>query len=275
MDPAYAKAYRELHERHWWWRVRREVVLRTLRGELTPSSASPGHPRRILDVGCGEGLFFDDLARFGEVHGVEMDPSLAEGNPRWSSRIHCGPFDEQFQPDTQFDAILLLDVLEHLPHPRAALQHARRLLAPTGFLLITVPAFRWLWTSHDDLNHHFTRYSSKSLRQLLRETGWAGSDLRYFFRWTVPAKLAVRFKERLFGGEGRPPRVPPEPVNRCLQRVTRWEERLGRRLPWWPGSSLLCVARPLPVKDAPLPREFHPAPLSEVISLDSPAETVS
>src|SRR5687767_9101320 len=119
MDSRYALEYRRLHEQHWWWRARQCEVLSTLAKIHRNTS-----PIRILDVGCGDGLLFDELAAFGEVEGMEIDGNIVSEDNPWRERITIGPFDQRFQPKKQFDVILLLDVLEHLPDPRGALQHA-------------------------------------------------------------------------------------------------------------------------------------------------------
>lgn len=67
-----------------------------------------------------------------------------------------------------YSLILMLDVLEHLEDPVGALQHAVDLLTPEGTLLITVPAFMALWTNHDVLNHHLTRYTKRSFSNVAR-----------------------------------------------------------------------------------------------------------
>jgi hypothetical protein len=137
----------------------------------------------------------------------------------------------------------MLDVLEHLPDPAAALRHARGLLKPRGIVLTTVPAFNVLWTAHDDLNRHYTRYTKRSFRALAANAGVRLQRMRYLFHWTFPAKLAVRVKEAVIRSEALPPVVPPRPVNQTLAAVTRWEEALLGRLPVPFGSSLLAIGR--------------------------------
>jgi 2-polyprenyl-3-methyl-5-hydroxy-6-metoxy-1,4-benzoquinol methylase len=70
-------------------------------------------------------------------------------------------------PQKKYGCILMLDSLEHMPNPEQALDHAGELLADKGYLIITVPALMNLWTSHDDINHHFIRYSKKTLKPIL------------------------------------------------------------------------------------------------------------
>jgi SAM-dependent methyltransferase len=234
MDAEYARAYRELYQRHWWWRAREALVLRTLRRLREGRARAP-----ILDVGCGDGLFFDRLAEFGEVDGVEPDASLLTPDSPHRGRITVAPFDERFQPARRYALVLMLDVLEHLGDAEGALRHARLLLQPDGRLLVTVPAFPWLWTHHDDLNRHYTRYTRSTLRTVAAGAGLRVEESRYFFHWTVAAKLAVRAKERVLG-PGAPERLPAAPLNRALYLLSRAEQAL--HLPF--GSSLLAVLAP-------------------------------
>jgi 2-polyprenyl-3-methyl-5-hydroxy-6-metoxy-1,4-benzoquinol methylase len=239
MDSDYGRQYRELFERHWWWRARERVILDVLRANRPASGW-----RAVLDVGCGDGLFFDALARLDGVtlvEGVEPARDLVSSDGPHVRRIHVMPFDSSFQPDQRYSLILMLDVLEHLPDPVAAVAHARSLLEPDGVLLVTVPAFMALWTRHDDLNHHYTRYSEHSFRVVAAAAGLRIKAARYFFHWVTGAKLATRLAEALLPGKPDVPSVPPAPVNRALYALSRLEERLARvvRIPF--GSSLLVV----------------------------------
>lgn len=232
MDPDYAAAYRRLYEQHWWWRAREAFVLERLRALELP------RPSTILDVGCGDGLFFPALSEFGQVWGVESDPAIVGPD---QERIHVGPFDLSYAPEQRFDLIVLLDVLEHLPDPEGALRHAASLLAPGGALVLTVPAFNLLWTQHDAFNHHHLRYRKQTLHPLLRRGGFRVVESRYFFGWTAWAKLGVRLKESLVRGQPSLARVPHPWVNRALFGLSRLEQRLLPRSLW--GSSLYVVGR--------------------------------
>jgi 2-polyprenyl-3-methyl-5-hydroxy-6-metoxy-1,4-benzoquinol methylase len=237
MDEAYRVAYARLHREHWWWRSREDLIVETLR------RLDVGGRGNVLDVGCGAGVLFPRLAELGEVEGVEVDAATARSDPTHAPRIHVGRFDPSFEPGKRYALILLLDVLEHMEDPLSALQHAVRLLDDRGAIVATVPAFDWLWTSHDELNHHLRRYSRSSFERLARAAGMRISSSRYFFRWLVAAKLAVRAVELLRPTAPRPPRVPPGPVNRALYRLSRGEEALLGRLPLPLGTSLLVVGR--------------------------------
>ena len=194
-------------------------------------------------MGCGDGLFFDELLKLpgvGVVEGVEPASLVSPDGPH-RARIHAAPFDASFQPGRRYSLIVMLDVLEHLPDPAAALRHALSLLEPHGVFLATVPAFMALWTRHDALNHHYTRYDRGSFRALAADAGMRIDELRYFFHWTAAAKVATRLKEALIPGEPASPTVPPAPVNRALYALSRIEARLLGALPVPFGSSLLVV----------------------------------
>jgi len=237
MDARYVQVYRELYERHWWWRARERLILAALPGLLS----RPGG-ETILDVGCGDGLFFDRLSAFGEVEGIEPDADAVTPGGRWAPRIRIQPFDAAFEPGRRYSLITMLDVLEHLPDAAAALKHAARLLEPSGTLLVTVPAFQALWTGHDEINHHVRRFTRGELVPLVEAAGLAVVAARYCFYWTFPAKLLVRAKERVVGGEPRPAQVPPAALNRVLYGVSVLEEKILGRLPVPFGSSLLVAA---------------------------------
>lgn len=240
MDSQYARQYRKLYQRHWWWRTREQLILSELR--RTALSETGKSDRQILDVGCGDGLFFERLASFGNVHGIETDPSLVDSAADHASKIHLGMLDEDYQPPCSLDWVLMLDVLEHIEDPLTPLARAHQLIAPGGRLIITVPAYQLLWTRHDDVNQHFRRYRRKDLVQLIQQAGFQVDHTRYFFHWVFAAKLLVRIKEALIPGKPRPPRIPPAPLNTALGTLSRLERLLTgwMRLPL--GSSLLLLA---------------------------------
>jgi hypothetical protein len=138
----------------------------------------------------------------------------------------------------------MLDVLEHLDHPEAALRHAGALLELGGVLLITVPAFRLLWTNHDILNQHRTRFTKAGLRNLLERGRLRVLDGRYFFAWLFAAKLCTRAIEGVVRSKPVVPRVPAPWLNNLLWRFSRAENSLALHLSFPFGSSLLVLATP-------------------------------
>ena len=214
--------------------------MEVLRAELTPLRRPT-----ILDVGCGAGLFFRRLEELGEAYGVESDLTMSTGRWDIDRRIHWGTL-ESYRPERRYGAILFLDVLEHVERPQELLRLALGLLADGGVVIATVPAFRVLWTKHDDVNEHVERYTKAGFVRVAETAGLRTKSLRYFFHWVFLAKLAVRAREAVRSRRSVPsvPGVPRPLLNRALHSLCRSEQMLGldRALPF--GSSLLYVGAP-------------------------------
>jgi len=233
MDAVYASAYPDLYAHHWWWRVREQILLKKI-GVLLRDVPDA----RILDVGCGAALFFDALEPFGRVEGLESDSAAVMRSGRWRDRIFVGDLDDRFAA-APYDLILMLDVLEHIAGPEQVLRRAGGLLRPGGRILITVPAFKWLWTAHDEMNRHVTRYSAAELRRVVAASGLVTLESSYLFQSLVVPKLLVRAGEALRSAPPRVPRIPPPPVNMAIQAWFRFEHAAVGWLPF--GASALAV----------------------------------
>lgn len=233
MDATYRSEYGTLYAYHWWWRVREEALLEVIEDECPRKGQC-----KILDVGCGDGWFFPKLRRFGEVEGVDPHVSAQCGE---SAGVYSCQFDDRFQPGKHYDLILMLDVLEHLSNPTSALQRALSLLARDGKLIVTVPAFNIVWTHHDRINGHLTRYTKSRLGALARSAGLQVKSVRYWFMWTFPVKLAMRMLEGLGVRKRKQPRVPSQYVNNALYAFSRFERALlwRRGAPF--GTTLVAV----------------------------------
>lgn len=237
MKSEYLQAYQTLHERHWWWRARQTIVLKEL-DRMRPDRRWG----RILDVGCGDGLFFPRLSERGDVVGLEPEGEIVTVRERADGRIHVREFDTTFRPSGSFGLVMMLDLLEHLSEPVEALAHAGTLLDRDGRILITVPAFKILWTAHDELNHHRCRYSRNSLEREVRAAGLDVIECSFVFHWLFPVKLILRVREAFFGQRADIPPIPPSPLNNVLERFSVLEHRVLRDVPVPFGSSLLMIA---------------------------------
>ncbi len=240
MVPEYGKRYRRYYHEHWWWRAREATITNVLR-----RYCPPGGWRVVLDVGCGDGLLFDRLKGFADrIEGVEPDVRLLDPCGPHRERIYVTPFDGGFRPGKLYDVILMLDVVEHLADPVAALNHAGRLLKPGGALVITVPALMSLWTNHDRINEHRIRYTRRTFAETARQAGLQLESQRYLFQWTCVAKLLQRLFERLTNAAPTTPSIPPKWINWFLLHWSQAENRIASQLPIPFGSSLLIIAHP-------------------------------
>lgn len=151
-------------------------------------------------------------------------------------------------PRESFDAVLLLDVLEHLDEDRASAEAAAALLKPGGILLCTVPAYQWLWSKRDEYHHHRRRYAKGQFRALFDQPMLRLELFSHFNTWLFPLAAAARLKSRAFpprhaAAEATDLRLPPAPLNRAMQAIFASERLVLGRVPMPFGLSLVAVAR--------------------------------
>ncbi len=233
MDQSLWDAIAKVERRHWWFRGRREIVARVLEARL-PAGAS------VLDVGCGTGFVLERLAERYEVTGLEPDESVrARAHPSIAGRLLPGGSDDlSALRGHAFDAVLMLDVLEHVDDDVGALRQVGMALAPSGLLLATVPANPKLWSQHDVLNEHRRRYYSSMLTEAMRAAGYRVILLTHINSRLYPLAWVHRIAARSTMGALA---LPLSPLNRIFTSVFAGEARHGspnyRR-----GLSLLTLA---------------------------------
>jgi len=228
MDREYELQTHRAEDRHWWYRGRRQVLERVIAGLRLPARA------RILDAGCGSGRNMVELARHGIVTGVE----LSQTSVRLARERGAGEVIEGSVLDMPFEAGTF---------DLAALREMRRVVKPGGALLVTVPAYQWLWSGHDEVNHHHRRYTRRSLQRAGEQAGWQQMRTTYFNSLLLPAAILLRVLDRFSRKTTESSLdlwVPPAPLNWLLERPLQMEAAMiahGGRIP--AGLSLLAVFR--------------------------------
>ncbi|MCU0636018.1 MAG: class I SAM-dependent methyltransferase [Gemmatimonadaceae bacterium] len=240
MDHDYAAHYSNLEDQHWWWVGRRELIRRQLaRLPLTPRA-------RLLELGCGSGGNLVMLGAFGTVSAIEPDAGLrAHAETRGAAHVLAGAFPlGPLLADERFDVIGMFDVLEHLDDDVGALREVAMRLASSGYAVLTVPAYQWLWSHHDTLNHHRRRYTRRSLIRVVRAAGLEVVHATYFNAALFPAAAAVRLLERVLGaGRAAALQVRIPPGNAVLAHLLAAEAGVATRTGLPVGLSVLLVAR--------------------------------
>jgi SAM-dependent methyltransferase len=243
-DWRYQELY-DLEDRHWWFRSRRRFVWALLRRAEVASAA------RMLDAGCGTGRNMVEFGRVADaLDGVDFsEEAVAFCHRRGLPGVRQARLEELPFPDGHFDLIIATDVIEHLDDDGVALAELRRVAAPGAHLVITVPAYQWLWSHHDESHHHRRRYTMRRLRSPVKATGWQPVVASYYYTAMLPAVAAVRAAGRFRQSEnGRSDlALTPRGLNRLLEAPVRAESALverGLRLPF--GVSLGMVATKAP-----------------------------
>jgi SAM-dependent methyltransferase len=243
MEREYELQTHRAEDRHWWYRGRRSVLERVVALLRLPARA------RILDAGCGSGRNMVELAHHGTVTGIELSAtSVSLARARNTGEVIEGSVLQMPFAADSFELAASLDVIEHLEDDLSALRELRRVVAPGGALLVTVPAYQWLWSGHDEINHHHRRYTRRSLVRVAEQAGWELVRTTYFNSLLLPVAIALRGLDRFSSSKTTESSldlwVPPPPLNWLLERPLALEAALikrGGRIP--AGLSLLAVFR--------------------------------
>ncbi|MBI3941446.1 MAG: class I SAM-dependent methyltransferase [Chloroflexi bacterium] len=240
----------ELEQTYWWYVARRKIVTAQLAALLKAPVGSTAALPRILDYGCGTGLNLTYFAKLGEVCGVDISPTAIEFcRERGLTQVAMIGAQEELcaNPFGQpFDVVTMLDVLEHIPADACRLQQIGTWLKPGGLLMVTVPAFEFLWSGEDYVSQHLRRYSGRNLARLFRQAGYEIVKLSYFNTLLFPAQVATILWKRLCSPRSmyQSNLAPLRPdLNFLLTRIMSFEALLLHRhnLPF--GGSILCCAR--------------------------------
>lgn len=228
----------EHDSRHWWYIARRDILAAVIAREiLLPPQA------RILEIGCGTGHNLSMLARFGDIEAIEIDEAArAIAARRIDRAVHAAPLPAlDGIAHGQYDLIAILDVLEHVEQDEEALRQIAARLRPGGCILITVPAFPWLWSAHDVTNHHHRRYTRKSLKRVIRAAGLRLRTLSWFNSALFPLVVCARFWGKITGKEDSDDALPSPLINKVLEKIFGFERHLVGRVPMPPGVSLIAI----------------------------------
>jgi 2-polyprenyl-3-methyl-5-hydroxy-6-metoxy-1,4-benzoquinol methylase len=229
IDEAYTAADHSFRESDDYAGAKYEITLRWL---------GPGAGRRLLNIGCGGGLFNTLAANAGfAVEACEPDPlvqAAAVAAAPTGVVVHlAGVFDAPFAPEA--DVVVMHDVLEHIQNERGAVGRLSDLVRPGGKLVISVPALPRLFGYHDELLGHYRRYSKRTIRAAL-DASFEIERLRYFGMSFIPVTAWYSTYRR-----------QPYPTSKAsgpslLGRVFRLACRIESRVPTPGGTSLVCLA---------------------------------
>jgi trans-aconitate methyltransferase len=176
---------------HWYYRAKFGLLAAHLRSELGRMPAL-----RLADVGCGLGVFLTLIEQAGLVppgRMVGIDPAAEPG--AWAAGGRTA-LRRDWPEGARYEALVAMDVLEHVDDDAALARELRGRAAPGGSLFVTVPALPWLWSAHDEVLGHRRRYRLGDLVVLLRDAGWRVERAHYYYGAILPGVAAVRLWRR-------------------------------------------------------------------------------
>ena len=245
MDEAILTQLAPLVARHPWWGARARFTLALLKGRGTTP------PARVLDAGCGWGVTLRCLEEAGySATGLDVSRSALERLDRPGRRLIEADLTGHWDaPEETFDAVLALDVIEHLDDDRSAIRVLADRVVPGGVLIASVPALPEMFGEFDAIQGHRRRYLPDSLRDAFVGSGLGDPDLFWWGRWLARRLGRSRARPRSRPGEPawrtyrRYLALPPWPLPILIRGMFLREHReaLSGRLTT--GTSLFAVAR--------------------------------
>lgn len=223
------RAYQFLEQQqfsHWWFRGRARLIAAVMRRTLGTGSAE----KEILDIGSGYGALIPVLRSFGQVDAIESYQSAHEALKDLGIRtVFSEPFPQNC-PSYRYDIVTMFDVLEHLDNDEEAVRTIHvQLLKKHGHFFLTVPAYQWLWSKHDENHGHRRRYTRTQVKHLFLKAGFRDIRVSYFMTFLFPLALAQRLIQKI-SGKADPNDLPhPSLINRALEAIFSFESLI---IPW-------------------------------------------
>jgi len=224
-------------DQHWYYVAKGDALLQFLNGYRA---------REVLDIGAGSGFFSKKLLAAGFCeHAICVDTAYRSER----TEVHCDKHIE-FVRSTDLvtqDLILMMDVIEHVEDDVAFIRAYTDRMPESAMLLVTVPAFQFLWSGHDVFLGHKRRYTLSSLHQAIDKAGLEVIRSRYFFSILLPAICAIRLWGRLkLTSAGFKPqselRVHAPWMNSLLTTIHELERRTLFPFNRLAGLTLFCLA---------------------------------
>lgn len=230
----------ELEDKHWWHIAKRKTSLALVGKYLHVKNP------KILDIGCGTGKNVEEFSKLGQTYGLDNSPEAIKfcKQKRGLSNISLGEAEKTGFDDGKFDLVSMLDVLEHTDDVKT-LKEARRIIKDKGVLLITVPAYQWMWSNWDVALHHKRRYTKMQIVKLLEKNGFAVIKVSYLYSFLLLPVFIVRKIKNVIGGKAYSSdfKIGLPFVDKILGFVSDLERliALGIGIPF--GLSIIVLAR--------------------------------
>src|SRR3989344_4432859 len=228
-----------LEEKHWWHIAKRRAIKKIIR------KYSHIKNPKILDIGCGAGKNMEELQELGNVYGLDSSPeALSLCRKRGLKKLTQGSAEMTHLKSASFNIITMLDVLEHT-NDNLTLKEMQRILKKGGIIIITVPAFNWLWSKWDEVLHHKRRYTTYTLKQKLLANNFDPIKMTYLFSFLVIPALIIRTIKQIFFTKFYPSdfKLSNPALNLLLGSFAELEFFFAERFYIPFGTSVLVVAK--------------------------------
>lgn len=228
-----------LEGKHWWHIAKRRAVRKLIKKYNHLENP------KILDIGCGTGKNMDELQKLGTVYGLDRSSkALKFCRKRGLKLLTKGTAEKTNLETNSFDIITILDVLEHTDDQETLIE-MRRILKKDGIIILTVPAFPWLWSKWDEVLHHKRRYTVNTLKEILVANNFHPVKMTYLYSFLILPLLIIRkIKQNISKDFYESDFKLSNPLfNFLLNNLSKFEFLLAENFYIPFGTSILVVAK--------------------------------
>lgn len=217
----------------WWNRARKNIIIDTIINNIDNLES-----KKLLDIGCGSGDFLSSISKYiPDCIGIE---GYEYHHKKYNNIRICNIFDNGLEAHS-FDIITALDVMEHIENESNFLNEIKR-LSNGKYILLTVPAYQFLFTYHDEINNHYRRYNKNRLKKVLLENSFEIVKISYFNFFLFPPFFIVRIIDKIFNLK-RIEKEKKSIFNELLYKIFNFEKYLLRKINLPFGSSLIALCK--------------------------------
>ena len=240
MDPCIYKLHIENEQEHWWYKARREII-----SSIISKFVFKNNKLKILDFGAGSGTNTIALSHYGEVYVYEKNKNALQHLKKKFEKISNIFVLDTINENIFFDLIIASDVIEHIKNDDEVIEFFSKVLKKDGNILITVPAYNFLYTERDKVIGHFRMYNSnmhkKKINKYFKIIKLSYYNFFLFFLSIVHFVFLKLFKIKSLITS--PENTPNSFFNNLFYKIFSSEKFFLKHLNFPVGASIVCLAK--------------------------------
>ncbi len=232
------------NEDTYWWFTARNIIISKIIKKIIPSLSEQS---RILDIGCGTGGFASYISKDYNISCLDTsETALDYCRKRGLSNLYNSTIDSLPPEVEKFDAAIMLDVLEHIEDDRTALNDVHSILKEGAYYVMTVPAYSWMWSKHDEIHMHYRRYTKAEVLNRIENSGFKVKYSSYFNSFLFLPAFLKRKIDKITGKEEKHKdpvdKVSPG-MNKLFHKIFALESKLLPSISLPFGLSIIVIAQ--------------------------------
>lgn len=237
------KDYLQSNNDHFWYKARRELI------DYILKKYSKNKNCKILEIGCGTGNLIPIISTHGDYVGIEKNKNAYLEAQKYHKKI-INKSIENLEITEKYDIICLFDVLEHIKDDHKAIEKVYSFLENSGIIIITIPAYNFLFSNHDIAMDHYRRYSKKNITKILRINKFKIIEMGYWNSLLFPIIAIIRIIKKVFSRTIKTKsfhseiKTPPRIINKLIYNILKLENVLIKKNIKMPfGLSIYTIAK--------------------------------